>query len=216
MLAMLTGIEERAIKHGGYSDEVYNKIKMGLAIVKKGKLFHEHMPGYSVDKLTALYKKYKIKENIGLAIFDYIKEPDSASTDRQRKEWQILGDVATKLKDLAGVLNIPFLTAVQLNRDGDIAGSDRISWFADVVMEWKKRDKDEIENNKVACGDEGGQYKLVIKDSRRGGHTPEEGISYIFRKKRLLIRETPLRYQLIPYGEEVVNYGSDDDKDELD
>lgn len=213
VIAMLTGVEERIIKHGGYDDETYTKIKQGLQIVEKGKLFHEHMPGYSVDKLTALYKKYKLKENIGVAFFDYIKEPDSTSIDRQRREWQILGDVATRLKDLAGTLDIPFFTAVQLNREGDVAGSDRISWFADVVMQWKKRDKDEVENNKAACGDEGGQFKLIIKDTRRGGQTPEEGISYIFRKKKLLIREAKIIHQLIPYGEGTINHGSDDEKE---
>lgn len=215
LIAMLTGVEERVVKHGGYDSETYNKIQAGLRVVEKGKIFHERMPGYSVDKLTALYKKYKIKENIGLAVFDYIKEPDSTSVDRQRREWQILGDVATRMKDLAGVLGIPFLTAVQLNREGDVAGSDRISWFADIVMNWKEREKEEIDNNKAATGDEGGQYKLVIRDTRRGGRTPEEGISYIFRKKRLLIKEALIHHQLIPYGESVVNYGSDDDEEKL-
>jgi replicative DNA helicase len=213
IVAMLTGVDERIVKHGGYDDETYNRIKQGLQIVKKGKLFHEHMPGYSVDKLTALYKKYKIKENIGAAFFDYIKEPDTTSVDRARREWQILGDVATRLKDLAGILDIPFFAAAQLNREGDVAGSDRISWFADVVMQWQKRKEEEVENNKVAKGDAGGQFKLIIKDSRRGGGTPEEGISYIFRKSRLLIREAPTYHQLIEYGQGTVNYGSDDEKE---
>lgn len=216
LIAMLSNVEERIIKHGGYTNDQYNEIKKGLEIVEKGKLFHEHMPGYSVDKLTALFKKYKLKENIGLAIFDYIKEPDSTSVDRQRREWQILGDVATRLKDLAGVLDVPFLTAVQLNREGDVAGSDRISWFADIVMQWTERDEKEVEANKAATGDEGGQYKLVIRDTRRGGATPKEGISYRFKKRRLLIKETPIRYQLIPYGGDVINYGSDDDEDKLE
>lgn len=215
IVAMLTNVEERVIKHGGYDDETYSKIKKGLEVVESGKLFHERMPAYSVDKLVALYKKYKIKEDISLGIFDYIKEPDSSSVDRQRKEWQILGDVATKLKDLSEDLDIPFVAAVQLNREGDVAGSDRISWFCDVLMHWSERSQEETDNNKAHCGEEGGQYKIVIKDTRRGGRTPEEGIGYIFRKKRLLIREAPLNQQLIAYGEGVVNHGTDDE-DELE
>ncbi len=212
IIAMLSGIPERTVKHGGYTKEQYNTIiEKCVKIVEKGKLFHERMPGYSVDKLTALYKKYKIKENIGVAFFDYIKEPNSASVDRQRREWQILGDVATRLKDLAGTLEIPFFTAVQLNREGDVAGSDRISWFADIVMHWLERKPEEID----AAGQDSGQMKLIIKDTRRGGRTPEEGISYLFKKQRLLIKEAPIHLQLIPYGGEVINYGSDDDEDKL-
>lgn len=212
VIAMLSGIPERIIKHGGYTDEQYRTLyDKCVKIVEKGQLFHERMPGYSVDKLTALYKKYKIKEKIELAVFDYIKEPDSTSVDRQRREWQILGDVATRLKDLAGLLNIPFFAAVQLNRDGDVAGSDRISWFADIVMNWMERDKEEVE----AAGQDSGQMKLVIRDTRRGGRTPEEGISYKFKKTRLLIKEAPIHTQLIQYGEKVINYGSDDDEDKL-
>jgi len=167
------------------------------------------MPGYSVEKLTALYKKYKIKENIDLAIFDYIKEPaEGASADRRRAEWQVLGDVTTKLKDLSGELNIPFLAAVQINREGGVAGSDRISWFGDIVMQWMRKEKDELE----AKGYEGGQYKLVIRDTRRGGETPEQGIGYKFRKKSLTIREVELEHQIITYGEDVINNASDDDE----
>jgi len=207
LIAMMTGVEERIIKHGGYTKEHYDRINTVTSIIKKGKLFHHQMPGYSVDKLSALYKKYKIKEDIGLAIFDYIKEPDSSSSDRRRQEWQILGDVATKLKDLSGILDIPFFTAVQLNREGDVAGSDRISWFADIVMQWGKKEIKEVE----AGGEQAGQYKLIIKDTRRGGGTPEEGIGYKFRKRSLQIKEIEAPFQLIKYGDNRIEYGSDDE-----
>jgi len=210
LIAMLSGIEERRIKHGDYSDDEYkNIIEKCVSIADSGKLFHEYMPGYSIDKMTALYKKYKVKEDIGLAVFDYIKEPDTSSLDRARKEFQILGDVTTRIKDLAGQLDIPFLTAVQINREGEVAGSDRISWFGDVVMQWTDREQEEIEQT----GYEGGNYKLIIRDSRRGGQTPTEGIGYVFRKKRLQIDEAPIPNQLYHgYEKGVVNYGSDDEE----
>jgi replicative DNA helicase len=132
-VATISGVKERDIKHGGYDDIQYNKLMKAEALISKGKLFHEYMPGYSVDKLVALYKKYRHKEKIGLIIFDYLKEPDSSSVDKERKEYQLLGDVTTKLKDLAGRLNIPALTAVQLSRANDIADSDRIARYADVI-----------------------------------------------------------------------------------
>jgi hypothetical protein len=179
-----------------------------LKVANKGKLFHEFMPGYSVEKLVALYKKYKIKHNIGLMVFDYIKEPDSTSIERQRKEYQILGDVTTKLKDLAGELDIPCLTAVQINREGNVADSDRIARYADIIMHWTYRTEKEIE----ATGREGGFYKIMIKETRRGGMTSEYGIGYKFHKEKLRIIEALPPDQLADYRDKVVNFGDANDE----
>jgi len=207
IVAKMTGIPERQIKHGGYSKEEYQKIQVAIGIIEKGRLYHEFMPGYTVDKITALYKKYKLKHNIGLMIFDYIKEPDSNSIERNRKEYQVLGDVTTKLKDLAGSLNIPCLTAVQVNREGSVADSDRIVRYADTIMEWTYKTEDEQEIK----GDAGGQYKLVVRETRRGGMTPEEGIGYLFHKTTLSIKEAEPPDQIHDYGDKVYNHGDSED-----
>ena len=203
-LATMSGIKERDIKHGGYNDTTYRKLKLCEKIIEKGKLFHEYMPGYSVDKLVALYKKYSYKEKIGLIVFDYLKEPDSSSVDRQRKEYQILGDVTTKIKDLAGSLKIPALTAVQLNRNDYIADSDRIARYADVVCVWSGRKKDELESG----GYESGTHKLIIKDTRRGGATNEHGIGYKFYKEYLKIEEVSVDKQYFTNYDKVMNNNS--------
>ena len=209
IIASMAGVRERDIKHGGYSAEIYDKIvNKCVKIVNNGKLFHEFMPGYNVEKIVALYKKYKLKHDIGLMIFDYIKEPDSSSVDRQRKEYQILGDVTTKLKDLAGELDIPALAAVQINRANEIADSDRIARYADVICQWMVKTEEEIEDG----GDPGGTHKLVVRETRRGGSTPKEGIGFKFFKEQLSIKEVNAPDQLIHYGEKVINSGSASDE----
>lgn len=208
-LSIMSGVKERDIKHGGYSDEQMRKILDAQALIKVGKLYHKYMPGYSVDKVVSLCKKYKLREKVGLIVFDYLKEPDLSSTDGNRKEYQLLGDITTKLKDLSGILDVPVLTAVQLNRQNDIADSDRIARFGDIISIWGHRTEEE----KKQCGTEGGQYKLVIKDTRRGGSTPAEGIGYTFYKSRILIREVPAhdQYFMTP-GDQVTNV---DEVDEM-
>lgn len=203
-LAAISGVRERDIKHGNYDTVTCSKLTKILELVEKGKLFHEYMPGYSVDKLVALYKKYHYKEKIGLIVFDYLKEPDSTSVDRQRKEYQLLGDVTTKLKDLAGQLNIPALTAVQLNRDNDVADSDRIARYADIVCHWGVRDAKEIEEGGLACG----SHKLEIRDTRRGGATSDKGIGYKFFKDTLSIKEVAIDKQYFGHFDKVVNHDS--------
>lgn len=204
-LSVLSGVPERDIKHGGYDDRSYGRLLKAINVIDRGaKIFHEYMPGYSVDKLIALYKKYKVKENLGLIAFDYLKEPDSSSVEKQRKEYQILGDVTTKIKDLAGQLKIPAITAVQLNRDNDIADSDRIARFGDVICNWSVRTKEEIEEGGITCG----SHKLVIKDSRRGGSTSEHGIGFNFFKEYITIKEVTADKQYFANFDKVVNNDS--------
>lgn len=212
-LAAMAGVEERLIKHGGFNDETYDKLmKFGYERITKGKIFHENMPGYSVDKITALFKKYKYKENLGFAVFDYIKEPESTSIDRNRAEHQVLGDVTTRLKDLANQLDIPFLTAVQLNRANDIADSDRVARYGDVVAFWQSRPVDEV-NESFEKGENRGTHRLIIKDSRRGGTTSAEGIEYRFKKKFLRIKEQPIDAQPAEYGKTNTSESSGYDDD---
>lgn len=189
MLSMLSGVPERKVKHGGYTDQEYYNLTQAAKLIGKGKLFHEYMPGYTVDKIVSIYKKYKHVENIGLAVFDYIKSPSKADF-KNKKEYQILGDVATTLKDLAGELDVPFLCANQINRQQDIADSDRILRYSDVLMFFKPKEEEEIEE----LGLGGGTHKLVIRDSRRGGVTPEQGIGFHFRKTILHISEAETQY----------------------
>ena len=207
MISMLSGIPERRIKHGGYTDQEYYNIEQAKVLIKKGNLFHEYMPGYSIEKLAAIYNKYKYVEGIELAVFDYIKEPPGG--DKRRKEYQLLGDVTTALKDLAGELQIPFLCANQLNRQKDIADSDRILRYADVLMFLKPKEVEEIERG----GLQAGGHKLVITDSRRGGTTPEEGIGLEFIKSSLQINEAKIQlidYESKEYREkEEIEYGAD-------
>jgi replicative DNA helicase len=205
----MSNTRERDIKHGNYTEEDYQRIQNRcVGMVEKGELYHEYMPGYSIEKIVALYKKYKLKHNIGLMIFDYIKEPDSSSIERQRREYQVLGDVTTKLKDLAGQLNVPCLTAVQINREGNVADSDRIARYADIIMQWTTRSKEEMEGQPDG---KAGQYKLVIRETRRGGMTAEEGIGYYFFKEKLLIDEVKPEFQLKNYNNGVVNNDGSDD-----
>lgn len=197
VLAIISGVQERTIKHGGFKNdkEVFNRVQEAVKYLKKSKLFHHYLPGYNLEKITALYKKYKFKEDIQLGVFDYIKEPESASIEAGRKEYQILGDVTTRLKDLSGQLEIPFLAAVQVNRSGDVADSDRVARYGDIVAFWGLRDLKKAEEEAVDL-DIAGHYGLCIRDTRRGGATGEWGIGFKFKKTKLRILEVSQENQV--------------------
>ena len=133
-----------------------------------------------------------------------------------------MGDVTTVLKDMAGELNIPILCASQIGRSDDVADSDRILRYADVLIFFGKKKQEDVE----AHGINAGTFKLNIKHSRRGGETPDEGIGYDFFKSTLSIVEAEV--QAIDYSKkdyasaEDIQYdkkvpspdGSDEDSDE--
>ncbi len=114
---------------------------------------------------------------------------------------------------MAGELDIPVLCANQINRQDDIADSDRILRYADVLMFFKPKSKEEMDKV-YPFEKEYGTHKLIITDSRRGGTTPEEGIGFSFTKRMLHLSEAPK--QLIDYNEskkEEKNDESDDSKE---
>ena len=206
ILSRLTKIPEKRIKRGQLSDKEKEVVILASKVLKdKGKYFHKYMPGFTLDAVIALIRKYHSKHNIGLVIFDYIKS-GSQEDFSTIKEYQLLGNVTIALKDISGILDIPILTAVQRGRNGDIADSDRIARYADVVVILEEKTKEEIQT----LGFTGGLHKFVVKYSRRGGETPFEGIGLHFKKSIMNIQESET--QLIDYKEYEV---SEDELDEL-
>jgi replicative DNA helicase len=217
LLANLARVSEKKIRRGKLNDVELAKVQMATDILKRGSLYHHHIPGFSVDQVISLFRMFKTKIDIKLGIFDYIKLPSNADM-RNQKEYQILGDVTTRLKDLASILDIPILCAVQVNREGRVADSDKIERYGDVLAELTLRNDDELK--KVDYNLDYGQYKLVVRASRRGGETPEEGIGIDFKKSIMTIQES--KRQMVDFSnlqfeedEEYVDEESDDNDDEV-
>lgn len=151
ILSLLSGVEEWKIKTGEFSksQEEIEAIEKAMDIMDTGKFYHIYMPQFSPEKIATVIKQHKAKYGIGLVIFDYIKLGEGGSD----KEYIYLGQITTALKDQAGKLRIPILTAVQLNRqaigtDGGmdesmVAGSDKIVQFCNRLIMIKAVSVDE-------------------------------------------------------------------------
>lgn len=210
LVSHISRVPERKILHANLDEREERLVRMGIDIAQRGNFYHQYLPGFNVDQVVSLFKMFKAKHDIQLGIFDYIKMPSNADTKSQ-KEHQILGDLTTRLKDLAGQLNIPILCAAQVNRSGEVADSDKIERYGDCIMIFDYKSKDEIE----ALGLQGGRYKLIVRRTRGGGETPNEGVSINFNKPILTLRESELQhhdYENWVYGEDfgVEDYGKDE------
>lgn len=86
------------------------------AIVKNAPIWFSHDPLFSPEKLYRTIKKYVLTEGVKAVFFDYIRIPVSSITTKDK--WAMVGDLAYGLKAIASELNVPVISAVQVNRDG--------------------------------------------------------------------------------------------------
>lgn len=148
VLSMTSQVREDEIKSGLFAiDTPYGEASAKRASLKdasekmeQGNFHHVFMPSFTLEKVKALVHKYKREHGIVAVFFDYLKLPTSEfNSSGNVKEYQLLGNFATGLKELAGEVELPVFSAVQENRSdadgvkkgaGNVAGSDRILQLA--------------------------------------------------------------------------------------
>lgn len=178
IISHLSQVPERRIITGKFitSERECELIDKACRVMEGGvEYMHRFLPGFKEDALASLVRKYKARMDIGAFFFDYIKTPDE-STLGNTQEYQRLGFLTAMLKDLAGQLNIPVITAAQVNREGvgksrisenHIGGSDRIIHYCTNLLALSRKTKDEVdkEGGVAQCG----THTLQILVSRHSG-----------------------------------------------
>ncbi|WP_257130517.1 replicative DNA helicase [Bacillus wiedmannii] len=159
LLSMLSGVPHEEIRTGKFGQDTYYgtakdkiaKVQQANAKLKQAPFYHVYLPNFTIEKVQALARKYQIEHGVKLIVFDYIKLP-SSNANLGDKEFQALGYLTSGLKDLAGTLQVPIISAVQLNRgavgkeditEADIGGSDRILMLANRVCFLRKSTEEE-------------------------------------------------------------------------
>lgn len=176
VVSHLSGVPERVVTNGKFidNDSFSENVWRACAIVEAGEFYHKYLPGFSMDVVKSIARKYHAREGIGALFFDYIKMPEVTGA-AAFKEHQILGNIATGLKDLAGQLNIPVIAAAQIKRgdvvspktrfyDSDVADSDRIGRYCNNLLAIGQKSKKEIEEDGATCG----THRLQVLLARSG------------------------------------------------
>lgn len=218
LLSTLSGVPERKIKNGTYirDPQSADAVNGAVSILSSGCILHKYYPDFTPEGVAALARKYYHQFGLGCLVFDYIKLPDA---DLQLignvKEYQALGFLCVALKNLAGQLGIPVVTAAQIGRTGankdritaaDFADSDRILRYANTLLGLGAKTRKELHEVEEAYGRDtmlkAGTHRLQILDTRAGG-TNFTGIDLYFRKETLTIHEAPIQIaDLKPQEEE--------------
>jgi len=194
MLANLTGITVKEIKTGKYTFEQGNELEKVNDWLKKQPFVHIYLPTTTDEEIYAIHKILKYKMDLQFSIFDYIKSNEISSSEN----YNVLGAKCDFLKNnVAGDLNVAILAGAQLNRNNEIADSDKILRYVSASMYWREKTSEEIARD---GGLEYGNYALTVDLNRLGEQMmQEEYIDFSFDGNRMRIEEAKQHKNIEPF-----------------
>jgi len=154
--------------------EKFNKNKDRFNLAKQ-KVQHMTVAGKPIEEICSIIRRWYYSQvgrgNNCVVVYDYIKL--TGEKDYNKKEYELVGEKVNTLKELTLELDIPLLTACQLNRSAEsgvddssaIAQSDRLQWFASFVAIFRRKTAEEIAEE----GQEYGTHKLIPLATRFQG-----------------------------------------------
>lgn len=143
MLSLESTVDADKIRKGRLDSSDWGKLIEGADSIAKSHLIIDDTPGISIAELRSKCRKYKMENNLGLVIIDYLQlMSGSGRTDSRQQE---ISDISRSLKALARELDVPVVTLSQLSRAveqrpdhrpmlSDLRESGAIEQDADVVM----------------------------------------------------------------------------------
>lgn len=162
-IACLSGVTVKKIKSGKYTNEEFDRIQKAMEFIKKSPGFvHEYQPIFSRTLVEQTFRKWYNKNQLGFAIYDYIKPSEMRGAAEIS---QSLGLMADFLKSIAGTLEIPILAGLQLNKmTGNVSDSQKPERYADVLMYWKDKTVEQLKQDGIDCGN----YYIQVAKNRNG------------------------------------------------
>ena len=143
MLSLESTVDADKIRKGRLDSNDWGKLIEGADSIAKSQLIIDDTPGISIAELRSKCRKYKMENNLGLVIIDYLQlMSGNGKTDSRQQE---ISDISRSLKALARELDVPVVTLSQLSRAveqrpdhrpmlSDLRESGPIAQDADVVM----------------------------------------------------------------------------------
>lgn len=183
MLSNLTGIDQTKIKTGNLLVEEQRLIDETNDWIKKQPFVHMFIPTSTNEEIYQICRLLKYKMNLQFVVYDYFK---SAASDSSA-QYNDLGAKCDFLKNrVAGELDLAVLAGAQLNRQNEVADSDKLERYCSVSVNWRKKTAEEYKNDGKECGNSA----LTIKLNRLGeGMFEDEYIDFKFDGARMRIEE---------------------------
>lgn len=174
-VASVLGVPTNEIRRGGYSDDTYCRITgEGLQTVTDRHLYFYHEAPLTTTKILQASVNMQLRHGLDLIIVDYLGLLDDEFGNSQ---YERIGYVSRKLKQIAMKLDVPILVAHQLNRAletrpdkrpelYDLRDSGRIEEDADLVLflyrvSYYQDDADDVTELLIAKQRQGESHRIV-------------------------------------------------------
>jgi len=143
MLSLESAVDADRIRKGRLDSSDWGKLVEGADSIARSHIIIDDTPGISVSELRSKCRKYKMENDLGLVIIDYLQLMSGRGKIDSRQ--QEISDISRSLKALARELDVPVVTLSQLSRAveqrpdhrpmlSDLRESGAIEQDADVVM----------------------------------------------------------------------------------
>lgn len=174
-LSHLSGIPIRKVKTGEdlslVETEILNKAKAELKTLP---ITHLYRPEVNVSDMWMTVKQLLISKGLDLLIIDYLKVTNTNNTTEN--EYNMLGNYAIEIKNLAGYFQIPILMGAQLHhKENRLGDSSKVVRYISTLCIWTAKTHEE----RIADGVKQGTHKMAITNNRLGMQHDEGGNEYL-------------------------------------
>ena len=144
LLSMESKVDSQSMRTGTLQPADWEKLIESAGVISTAPLIIDDTPGISITELRSKCRKYKLENDLGLVIIDYLQLMTGGSRKQESRQQEI-SEISRSLKALAREINAPVIALSQLSRAcetrpdhrpmlSDLRESGAIEQDADVVM----------------------------------------------------------------------------------
>ncbi len=137
-------VDAQVLRNGNLTDEDWEKLIESADLIGNSNLIIDDTPSISIAELRSKCRKYKMEQNLGVIIIDYLQLMSGGTRSNEGRQQEI-SEISRSLKALARELSVPVIALSQLSRAvekrddkrpmlSDLRESGAIEQDADVVM----------------------------------------------------------------------------------
>ncbi len=143
LLSMESRVDAQLMRTGNLKAGDWKKLIESSGVLSEAPLIIDDTPGISISELRSKCRKYKLENNIGMVIIDYLQLMSGGKKSESRQ--QEISEISRALKALAREIDAPVIALSQLSRAcelrpdhrpilSDLRESGAIEQDADMVM----------------------------------------------------------------------------------
>ena len=143
LLSMESRVDAQLMRTGNLKSGDWKKLIESSGVLSEAPLIIDDTPGISIGELRSKCRKYKLENNIGMVIIDYLQLMSGGKKSESRQ--QEISEISRALKALAREIDAPVIALSQLSRAcelrpdhrpilSDLRESGAIEQDADMVM----------------------------------------------------------------------------------